>query len=352
MPVRLPTAAGVQRLRLLVLDAAARRWVTSRAFTVRITRAALPIVPVEPCDGFLTAAHNGRRLWTLCMPAEGESRLNDGGRHRIGRVTSFTLRDRQVWMVRDTDVLVLDESSDELLPPIPLGNGPNERAGAIASGPGGVWVLTSTVPPGFRLGDEVASTLIRIGPGTLTVTDRIPLPPSSNLATGPHVGARNVWLPRTPILRNDGRVVADYLRVNPATRDVTRLAGGDTLAASGPAGIYAIRRRATSPALTGGTLRRIDPVPASYAADISRLGIRALAVGPTTVWGLTFRPTRSSSARRHYLAVRLDPRTGRPVGGLRGVGPLVNGFGNVQLVMVGDRASVLFQELGVLMRVP
>ena len=229
VPVRLPPVAGVHRLRLLVLDPAPRRWVTSRAFTVRVTRAALPMMRVDPCNGFLTAAHDGRRLWTLCLRAEGESHLNDGGRHRIGRVTSFTLRDRQVWMVRDTDVLVLDVSSDELLSPIPLGNGPNERAGAIASGPSGVWVLPSTIPPGFGLGEEIASTLIRIDPGTLTVTDRIPLPPSSNLATtGPHVGARNVWLPRVPIFPNDGKDVADYLRVNPATRDVARLAGGDT----------------------------------------------------------------------------------------------------------------------------
>ena len=68
--------------------------------------------------------------------------------------------------------------------------------------------------------------------------------------------------------------------------------------------------------------------------------------------GLTYRPTTSNSAPRRYLAVRLDPRTGRLVGGLRGVRPFVNPAGNVQLVMIGDRAWVLFQELGVLMRVP
>jgi hypothetical protein len=352
VPVRL-RGVGAELLRLLVLDPAGQRWVVSRAFTVRVTRATLPMLPVEPCSGFLTAAHDGRRLWTLCLPAEGDSSLNDGGRHRIGRVTSFTLRGRQVWMVRDTDVLVLDGSSDELLAPIPLGNGPNERPGAIASGPSGVWVLASTVPPGFGLGDEISSTLIRIDPDALAVTDRIPLPPSSSLvASGPRVGARNVWMARVPIFPHDGRDIADYLRVNPATRAVTRLGGGDTLAASGPGGIFAIRRLVTFPSRSGGTLRRIDPVPTSYRPDISRLSLRSLGVGPSTLWGLTFRETRPSASPRRYLAARLDPHSGRAIGALRAVGPLVNPFGNIQLVMIGDRAWVLFQGLGVMMRVP
>jgi len=219
VPVRLPQA-GVHRLRLLVLDPAGRRWVVSRTFTVRVTRAAFAMIRVEPCDGTLTAAHDGRRLWTLCA-RPGSGSINDGGRrnHDIGPVSAFVLQGTRVWMLRDADVLPLDTTADELLRPIPVVGVPDEHAGVIAAGPSGVWVLSVTIPPSFGLGDPIPTTLSRIDPVTLTVTDRIALPPSSVLSpSGIHVGTRNVWITRTPIHPADGKGVIDYLRVNPVRR--------------------------------------------------------------------------------------------------------------------------------------
>jgi len=130
------------------------------------------------------------------------------------------------------------------------------------------------------------------------------------------------------------------------------LTDGDTLAATGAAGVWAIRKLVSYPSRSGGTLRRIDPVPTSFGADISRLSLRSLAVGPSTLWGLTFPPTGRPPTLGRYLVARLDPRSGRSIGGLRGVGPWVNRLAQVSIVMIRDRPWVLFQQLGVLIRVP
>ena len=139
--------------------------------------------------------------------------------------------------------------------------------------------------------------------------------------------------------------------MDPVTTQVAQVAGATTLTASGPSGVFAIRGRTGQPVASAGRLRRFEPMPASFSADLSRLSIRSIGVGERDLWGLTFRRTGPGRKLSQYFAVRLNPRTGRAVGPLQAVGPPVS-RSDVKVVVIGARGWVLFPELGVLLPAP
>jgi hypothetical protein len=270
---------------------------------------------------------------------------------RIGAITDVAVGRGVVWLLDHEQVVPVDAATLRVGTPIDLAPGIDDAAIQIAADGGNVWVL---IGPSDVFGRQ---TLVRIDGGTRQITMRVALPASTRGEGSQAIipGARGIWIPRRLFEMGHDSLLY-LLRVDRVSGAVTRVGGGVLdygLVAGGPSGLW--RTRAT----TGVPPRRvrlvrIDPPAGPAGSDISRLSLRALAVGKGRIWGDTTRRVRTANRLavwlQHYV-VAINPATARPVGLLKPIGPVLES-GDLRLVPDGRRAWALIPELGVLLGVP